>query len=347
VRIERSLTGATLVLAGATLYIATLVVVERGRANIAAEQRQSLEARVHELQQERTRKAQPVSFVSSPMVATPQQAATPSPATTASADAPRRSYALLGSTLQQRLAQYTDPTTRALMLRLRREREGELNPGLRQELHISVEEENELLDLLGDQDLRNEEQEIRAAIEGRRATLDAGALDDDLDKKLNALLGPERMKRWDDYQDTLPERRAVIDLRSRLGDTDAMNDATAKQLLEALHDEREQFAAETAQLAGGPSSYNDSYPEFARLKSDDVSARLKFREEQIERTVAYFARIRERVTPLLSEQQLRRLADLQESRVANLRANLLRGRSIENEMKKLREAQAPAPAPAK
>ena len=87
----------------------------------------------------------------------------------------------------------------------------------------------------------------------------------------------------------------------------------------------------------GSKGYDDS-PEYARLNSEDLSARLKFREEQIARTVEYYARIRERAAAFLSAQQMQRLESLHESRLANLRANLIRGRTVETEMNRLRTA---------
>jgi hypothetical protein len=241
--------------------------------------------------------------------------------------------------LQERLARFADPTMRATMLQLRQARERDLNPGLRQELRLSSEEEDQLLALLGEQDLRDEEQELRDALEGRRSTNDKAELDDDVENKLETLLGEERQKRWDAYQDTLPERRSIIDLRSRLGDA-TLSEAAARQLTEAMRDERARFAAETRQIAGA-NSYNDSYPESARLNSEDLAARLKFREEQIARTVEYYARIRERAAAFLSVRQLQQLADIHESKIANLRANLLRGRKVEEEMKRLSAAPPP------
>jgi len=339
--VELSLKGATLALAGAAIYLTMLVVAERERATSAAEQRQSLEARMQDLERAHAQAIEPVSVVGSTQLAPSARASSPSPAAASAApEKPRGPYALPGPTLQEQLARLTDPTARATLLRLRQERERDLNPGMRQELRLSTEEEEQLLALLGEQDLRNEEQELRDVIAGRRFTKDTAVLDDDVEDKLDALLGDERKKRWDTYQDTLPERRSVIDLRARLGDT-PLGEAAAQQLTEAMRDERARFATETRQFTG-PSSYNDSYPEYARLKSEDLAARLKFREEQIARAADYYTRIRERAAAFLTVQQLQRLEQIHESKLANLRANLLRGRKVEEEMNKLRAAPPPS-----
>lgn len=337
--VELTLKAATLALAGAAIYLTTLLVAERGRATSAAEQRQSLEARAQGLERARAQSSEQVSLIASATPASPSRASS-LPVTASVPERPRGSYALPQPTLQERLTRLADPTIRATMLRLRQDEERRLNPGLRQALGISVEEEDQLLALLSEQDLRNEEQELRDAIAGRRFTKDTAALDDDVDQKLNALLGEERMKRWDSYQDTLPERRSVIDLRARLGGV-PLSESVAQQLTEAMRDERARFATETRQLAG-TSTYNDSYPERARLNSEDLGARLKFREDQIARTVEYYARIRERAAAFLSVEQVQRLEDIHESTLANLRANLLRGRKVEEEMKKLRAAPPPS-----
>ena len=337
--VELTLKAATLALAGAAIYLTTLLVAERGRATSAAEQRQSLEARAHGLERARAQSIEQVSRIASATPASPSRASS-TPVTASVPERPRGSYALPQPTLQERLTRLADPTIRATMLRLRQDEERRLNPGLRQALGASVEEEDQLLALLSEQDLRNEEQELRDAIAGRRFTMDTAALDDDVDQKLNALLGEERMKRWDSYQDTLPERRSVIDLRARLGGV-PLSESVAQQLTEAMRDERARFATETRQLAG-TSTYNDSYPERARLDSEDLGARLKFREDQIARTVEYYARIRERAAAFLSVEQVQRLEDIHESTLANLRANLLRGRKVEEEMKKLRAAPPPS-----
>lgn len=331
---ELSLTGATLALAGAALYLTTLVVAERGRADAAAEQRQNLEVRVNALERARSQNLQPASLGKSvaPGTSAGASAHTATPVSS-STETPRRFVPAAGPTLQEQLARFADPATRAVMLRIRQEWESRNNPGIRQELQLSPEEEDKLFALFGEQDLRDEEQEIRAALAGRRYT-PTMELDDDIEKKLGELLGDERMKRWHAYDDTLPERRSVVDLRSRLGDI-PLSETAAQQLGEAMRDERARFAAETRQLVGA-SSYNDAYPESARLNSEDLAARVKFREEQIARTVEYYARIRERAAAFLSVGQLQRLEDLQESNIANLRANLLRGRKVEEEMSKLR-----------
>jgi hypothetical protein len=338
--VELPLKGATLALAGAAIYLTTLVVAERGRADSAAEQRPSLEAQVRNLESARSQSVKRASLASSAAApASPVRASAPSAAPANSAPEGRGSFALPGPTLQEQLARLADPTMRATMLQIRKSRERELLPGLRQELRLSPEEENEFLAVIGEQDLRTEEREIRDALEDRRSSDEVEALDSDLQQRLAALLGEERSKRWDDYQATLPERRNVIDLRSRLGENASLSEAASRQLTEAMHDERVRFAAETRKLSGSK-GYDDS-PERARLNSEDLPARLKFREEQIARTAEYYARIRERAAAFLSVQQLQRLEDLHESNLANLRANLVRGRSVETEMNRLRAA-APA-----
>lgn len=333
--VELLLKGATLAFAGAAIYLTTLVVAERGRAESAAQQRQSLEARVQSLERARSQSIKQASLGSSAAPVSPARASAPSPAPASSASQGPRSFALPGPTLQEQLARFADPAMRATMLQIRKAREREFLPGLRQELRLSPEEEDEFLAVIGEQDLRTEEREIRDALEGRRSADEAEALDADLQQKLDALLGENRRKSWDDYQETLPERRNVIDLRARLRDA-SLSDAASKQLTEAMHDERVRFAAETRRLSGSK-GYDDS-PEYARLNSEEVSARLKFREEQIARTVEYYARIRERAASFLSVQQLQRLEDIHESKLANLRANLVRGRGVEAEMNRLRAA---------
>lgn len=214
---------------------------------------------------------------------------------------------------------------------------GGWNPGLRQALHLSVEEEDQVLSLLAEQDLRNDEQDLRDAIAHRRSTRDPAALDDEIEKKLEALLGKEGMKQWDEYQAGLPDRRNIIDLRGRLGEV-ALSDASATQLSKMMREERDRFAAESGELAGGLTSSITAYPERARLNSEDQSARLQFREEQIKRTEGYYARIRERAANLLTAEQMQRLQEMHESDLSTLRASLIRGRALAEEMKKLPQA---------
>lgn len=339
--VDLSLTGVTLAIAGVALYLATLVAAERERANTAAEQRQSLEARVQGLERARARDVHPASLTHStaPAASARTGAAAPNTAASTTAEKPRGPYEILGPTLEEQLAQLVDPTIRPTMLRLRQDRERVGNPGLRHELHLSAEEENQLFALLAEQDLRNEEQEIRDAIAGRRSTDDSPPLAGDLEEKLGTLLGEERARQFHEYQASLPERENIVDLRSRLGGGPPLTDAAAKQLSDTMREERDRFAAETRRLAGGRG--NDAYPEYARLNSEDLAARLKFREEQIARTAEYYARIRERATSFLSVQQLQRLEELHEANLATLRANLIRGRSVETEMNQLRAAPPP------
>ena len=330
------LTGVTLALAGAGLYLTTLVAAERGRTHSAAQQRQALEARVRQLERAHS---SGLPALAQRSAWAPSGAPVPPPTAPTSASQSSAPPFMLGQpTLQEQLARLADPASRNVQRKFGQLNENALNPGLARELHLSPEEHEELLGLLAEQDLRNEEQALRGALAGHRSAQDGAALDDDIEKQLETLLGNERLAQWDAYQAGLPERRTLIDLRARLADS-ALSDDAAKQLAEAMREERASFAAETAKVAG-PNTYNDAYPERARLPDADFAARVKFREDQIGRAENHYARIRERAALFLSAQQLQRLQEMQETQVLAMRASLLRARTAEQEMQRLRDAAA-------
>jgi hypothetical protein len=130
---------------------------------------------------------------------------------------------------------YSDPEARAILNAAEKARVRSTHPDLARVLQLSPEEEDRLLQVIAEQDVRQRE---RYAV-----TRDFGAFDfEDMQRTREpehmAVLGAQKYALFKRYSDSLPERLRVRKFVAQLGERDRLQDEAAERLIVALAAER-------------------------------------------------------------------------------------------------------------
>lgn len=174
------------------------------------------------------------------------------------------------------------------------------NPRLAEGLHLTADQEQELLETLAEAELR--------AIKAHSAHPVAG-----------------------DVRDSIPvwlaeQRRQVMELRSQLNGRNSLSDDQATHLIAAVREERERYIARSMQQAGA----RDAVPEgpVYVLSAYEAGSPLdmQFREAQLKRSEDFVRRLHDRAARILNPEQLRRFDELHAARLSAERFNMERFR---------------------
>jgi hypothetical protein len=324
-----SLIGATLLLACLDTFLATRLFLDRRHVQSETQERVELQRRVIALREEHRTAARAASSTTAPV---PQNTG---PAT----DAEKLVWEKRLASLKRDLRQLTDPETREAKLREQNGRAREYYAGLATELQLSSEESDLVFDVLAGQGVKHEARLLRKLIARGEPWVDEYSFDEETQKQLALALGPERLERFMAFRDRIPERRRLTGLQSRLV-YDSLKQGELARLGDIMREERTRFTAEIDALGSGV-RFETGYPEDARRHwGISRAGQLKFDEDQIERTAAHYARIRERAAEFLTPAQLQRLKQQQESRLASARRLLMQRRRVDLEVEALRQASA-------
>ena len=250
-RTNIGLTAAALVLAAGCLFLFRDTNVQRDRVR-------ALEAQVAQLQREMTtaiRTSQPVE------TNTVAQASEP-PARAAAPPAPQPSTPVVAKPATSPNNEWrtvlADPAYRRARLaefRLQLQQQ-QGYPQLVAELGLSAEEAERFLDLLAEQNLRENEQGMKER-SGQDYMQWSRELYARAEKERRAFLGEERFRTWTEYVKSAQARGMVSDLRTQLATTGSpLREEQIKPFVKALATEHERHAAERqenyqAETAGG------------------------------------------------------------------------------------------------
>jgi hypothetical protein len=216
---------------------------------------------------------------------------------------------------QARLARaLADPAARAT---LRVETIAEIrrtSPDLARALGLTPQQETRLIELMADQDLRMK------GLGAREQPVDHVQLYKRHEGELRALLGPEKMERFRQYRSSAPERAQVQALRARLDESTALREDQATRLVALMREEREAYVARLAQDGAG--GHLPDYPFTPFSIGDDPVEELRFAEAQLPRTEEFLQRIQGQAAAVLTREQLRRYAEIQEEQMTSERRRL-------------------------
>ena len=110
-------------------------------------------------------------------------------------------------------------------------------------------------------------------------------------------------------------------MRARLDETNALTDDQAARLVAAMREERDRYLSERAVGSG---VYQSTYPFTLYSLDADPATQVTSGESQIKATQAFLGRIHDRAAALLTDEQLRRFAELQD-KWSNLASPLFYG----------------------
>lgn len=214
------------------------------------------------------------------------------------------------------LEEIADPARRAELLEQTKLSVRGPLPRVAQHLGITDEEADRLFTLLAEQQLQAHERQARCVTQpdcNYRGFTPADA--DTQQQEMSALLGPEKLQKFRQFQESASERQTVATLRSNLSDSAFLNEQRAEELVAALHDERTRFQNEAQQRGTGFSGYGTGS---GMLYIDDRGTL----DERVAAARRYSDRLRERASQVLTPEQAKSFNQMQDELLANLREML-------------------------
>jgi hypothetical protein len=130
---------------------------------------------------------------------------------------------------------YADPEARAILHAAERAHVRSTHPDLARVLGLSPEEEDQLLHVLAEQDVR---QRQRYAVTRDFSTVDFEDMQRSREPERMAVLGAQKYALFERYTETLPERMRVRRFAAQLDEQDRLQDEATERLIVALAAER-------------------------------------------------------------------------------------------------------------
>jgi hypothetical protein len=270
-RTNIGLTAAALVLAAGCLFLFSDTSVQRNRVRV-------LEAQVAQLQREMTtaiRTSQPVETNTVAQASEPPARAEPPPAPQPSAPVVAKPATSPNNEWRTVLA---DPAYRRARLAEFRLQLQQGYPQLVAELSLSADEAERFLDLLAEQNLRENEQGMK-----ERSGPDYMQWSRELyaraEKERRAFLGEERFRTWTEYVQSAQARGMVSDLRTQLATTNSpLREEQIKPFVRALATEHERHAAQRQENyqaeTGGGGAWTEATPASEQIEYMERRAAL-------------------------------------------------------------------------
>ena len=254
-------------------------------------------------------------LVSGPSTSKASTVNAPSKSPLDSADMHARSRAALVAEIPALRAQLEDPELRAKILRQLSPLFGGHSPGdFMRYVGLNDDEYARLLELLVDQKVEQLDANYQCALKPECDGIsDFQTLVPEQDRKLAETLGADRKQRLDNYVDNTGERMAVTYLRGTLPDSQALSDAQAARLVDALGDERRRATKEIEQR-GATIGFTSNLQGKIIFASTAEGIDQKFSEAQ-----EYQRRLSERAGQILNSQQLSVFNKNQEDLLASTR----------------------------
>lgn len=212
------------------------------------------------------------------------------------------------------LAQLADPERREELLAEHRMMMRNSYPRVDQVLGLSPEEYARFLDLSARQLIGMQEASARCITEAACQMTEAYTEGTDSERKqLDQLLGPERAQKLEVYKNTMGEREAVTQLRSRLPDASRLNDDKTEALIAALADERDLIHREAAQRGQDMNGFNiGAGMLFAPSEGGSLDDRFEVAKRNSQR-------LRDRAAQYLDAEQRRAFDEMQDETLLGLR----------------------------
>jgi hypothetical protein len=218
------------------------------------------------------------------------------------------------------LKRLADPASRAV---LRAETIAEMrqtSPDLARAIGLTPQQETKLIELLADQELQMRELGARGHHATATRPVDHHQLKERQEEELRALLGSEKVERFRQYRASAPERAQVQALRARLDGANALREDQATRLVALMRQEREAYVASFTDIGAG--GFMANYPFTPFSSGDEPAEEIQFAEAQLGRTEEFLQRLQGQAATVLTREQLRRYAEIQEEQMNSERNRL-------------------------
>ena len=302
----------TVAFAGSTIYLARELRIERARSAAAPRPAGPANAQVEEA----PLKARGTPATSAGQTATPGASGAPAAVINGNLITEAEVKRMQAEYSRNLLAQIADPDRREEMLAEHRMTMRNGYPRVDKVLGLTPDEYARFLDLSAREMLRMQEA-------GARCLLDPAACPSDDETRgtdaVDQLLGADRAAKLEVYKNTMGEREAVSQLRSRLPDALRLDDDKAEALITALAEERELIHREAAQRGQDINGFNiGAGMLFAPSQGGSLEERLDVARRNSQR-------LRDRAAQFLDAEQRRAFDEMQDETLLGLR-RLLRGK---------------------
>ena len=256
---------AVVAFAASTFYLAVQLRDERAHSEELADATQALNARIAELEKARGAKLPASgSFGAIDMAPGATMSAQPPSKSEAQPQVSQASVVNAPMPLQGEAFQ-------KLMRSQVRAHNRQMYADARTQLGLSREEANKLVDLLTDQQVGGFGLSPEVTDMAERQRLREAAMRENK-AQIADLLGPERLKAFEEYQQSIPLRQEVDVLARQLEGSDgsALSDDQRKRLLAAYMEERKRIPVPTPATAGNAQDYATVYADW----QNDYNARV-------------------------------------------------------------------------
>ena len=234
------------------------------------------------------------------------------------AGSPSKSSSAARSRDERFLALLATPEGHAQLLNEGKQQLRRHYPDLAKQLHLTAEQEDQVLSVEAEQTLKNEARRARCRLD---PSCNVQSLPIDLEsqqKAIKELLGAEKFDEYERYQQTLYQRLEVHELRSRLDVANVLSDEKAEALIAALYEEGERYAAE-AKAMGRQCLWFSS----GGLRAAYDGTRDPPLDAEVLSSAQEFARrVRDRAAEVLTAEQMRKFEEIQEEQLAQVSAVL-------------------------
>lgn len=195
------------------------------------------------------------------------------------------------------------------------------NPDLAKELHLTHDEESQVLAAEAEQMLKGQARMARCRMDPACDPKSVWSYGEKEKNPVRDLLGAEKFAEYEQYQKTVSDRLQVRELRSRLDAANGLGDEQAEALVAAMRDERAQFETE-AQETGRSMTYFGSPIGAVMAASQASGSEPPSDAEVLDSAQDFASRLRKRAADVLTAEQMRQFVAIQDEQLTQVKMAL-------------------------
>ncbi len=188
-------------------------------------------------------------------------------------------------------------------------------PGLDKFLGLSPEQLGQFMNLMADQQIGMQEKHARCMLDPDCSMQNLAYSGEDHAREIHDFLGADRAQKFESYKNTMGEREAVTQLRTRLADSSRLTEDTSERLIAALAEERAAMHREAAASGSGSFSFGVGAGTLFAPMEGSFESRYAAAQQNSQR-------LRDRAAQHLNAEQMRTFNEMQDELLVSLRGQL-------------------------
>ncbi len=194
------------------------------------------------------------------------------------------------------------------------------NPDLAKELHLTHDEENQVLAAEAEQMLKGQARMARCRMDPACDPKSVWSYWEQEKNPVRDLLGAEKFPEYEQYQKTVSDRLQVRELRSRLDAANGLSDEQAEALVAAMRDERDQFETEARETGRSMSYFGSMIGVMATSQASGPEPPSD--AEVLDSAQDFASRLRKRAADVLTAEQMRQFVAIQDEQLTQVKMSL-------------------------